>query len=194
MATHRPRLPPEICMIKASIQSEPISRIIAIIMDPIMLNSKWINAARFAFFLPLRLASIADIQAPMLHPRIMKKQIFSGSSPCCASKRTILTVTDELCTIAVIISPRSNAKKRLSKDMKRFWIAGSSFNAPMEDDMVLIPRKRIPKPMTTSPAFFTVGFLKIISIRTPTIINTGAYWDRLKDTSCDVTVVPILAP
>ena len=175
LATHRPRLPPEICMINASIQLEPIKRITAIMMEPIILNNKWIKAARLAFFLPLRLASIADMQAPILHPRIIKKQIFSGSNPCCAKRSTILTVTEELCTIAVITNPSSKAKNRLSRDMNRFWIAGSSFKAPIEEDMVLIPRKRIPKPMTTSPAFFTVGFLKIISIRTPAIINTGAY-------------------
>ena len=64
----------------------------------------------------------------------------------------------------------------------------------MLPDMTESPMNRTPKPRTTSPIFFTRSFFTNCVISTPTNRNTGAYADRLKDTSCEVTVVPMLAP
>ena len=61
-------------------------------------------------------------------------------------------------------------------------------------DMVLRPVNRMPKPTITSANFFTFSFLLNIMTSTPHSRNTGATADRLKDTSWEVMVVPMLAP
>ena len=66
--------------------------------------------------------------------------------------------------------------------------------ADMELDIVLRPRNRTPKPMMISANSFTLSFFTNITISTPTSKITGAYAERLKETSCEVMVVPMLAP
>ena len=68
---------------------------------PEMLNSRWTHAARFASFLQPKLARIADIVHPMLHPSIINRQIGSPIKPSLARSMMIPTVAELLCRIAV---------------------------------------------------------------------------------------------
>ena len=113
-ATLRPRFPPEILKKKLVIGSSAILSPVKMMILPNTLNKKWIIAARFAPLLPLKLASNADTQDPILHPRIIKKQIGRLNNPCDAINKTILTVTEELCKIAVMINPNKTPRKWLS--------------------------------------------------------------------------------
>ena len=56
------------------------------------------------------------------------------------------------------------------------------------------PMNKIPKPRITSPIRLIFWFLQKLLITTPAITNKGAQSDRLMAISCEVTVVPMLAP
>ena len=111
-----------------------------------------------------------------------------------AKRRTMLTVTEELWMTVVRTRPINVAMTGLCSDPIRFTTCGSSFMPAMELDMVLSPRNRMPKPMMMSANFFTFSCLQNMATSTPASRKTGAYADRLKDTSWEVTVVPMLAP
>ena len=111
-----------------------------------------------------------------------------------ASSNTILTVTEELWIMAVRANPISVAKNGFFKDISRFTTCGSFFMFAIAWDMVLRPTNRIPNPTTTSATLRTFSFFVNIITTTPTNRISGAIFDKLKDTSCEVMVVPMLAP
>ena len=91
-------------------------------------------------------------------------------------------------------TPKSTARNGLSSpEITRIkdslWDRGA-----IADFMMVMPTKSIPKPMITSPTYFTVLFLTNRNATTPKNIITGAYAARLKAVICAVTVVPMLAP
>ena len=96
--------------------------------------------------------------------------------------------------IAVIRNPIKIARNRLFKVESALTISGEFRRSDILPDMMLSPMKSTPKPRMTSPILLTTGFLQNITMMTPAIRNTGATSDRLKATSCEVIVVPILAP
>ncbi len=90
--------------------------------------------------------------------------------------------------------PTSVATKGLFREPIIFTTSGISLMPAMELDMVLNPRKRTPKPIMISANFFILSILQNIATSTPTNKIMGAYAERLNETNCEVTVVPILAP
>ena len=106
----------------------------------------------------------------------------------------MLPVTDELWIIDVSSKPTSVAIKGFLREPRRFTTSGTSFIQAMELDIVLNPKNSTPKPMMISANFLIFSFDTNMAIMTPTRRMSGAYADKLKDTSCDVIVVPILAP
>ena len=73
-------------------------------------------------------------------------------------------------------------------------IKGESLNTDIALDMEVNPINKTPNPRITSPTFWTVGLFINNTIITPAIKKTGAISERLKETSWEVTVVPMLAP
>ena len=111
-----------------------------------------------------------------------------------AISRIILTVTEELWITLVTAVPRSTARKGLSSPARALTTSCDSLSELMEELMVDRPIKRTPKPRIISPIFLAVSFLMKLTMTTPISTNSGAILDKLNDTSCEVTVVPILAP
>ena len=106
----------------------------------------------------------------------------------------MLTVTDELWIMAVRANPINVAKNGFFRDISRLTTCGSFFMFAIAWDMVLRPTNRIPKPTTTSATLRTFSFFVNIITTTPTSRISGAILDKLKDTSCEVMVVPMFAP
>ncbi len=165
-----------------------------IMIVPMILKKRWISAALLASFFPLREAKSADMQAPILQPRMIKKQMGSSISPCCAIRRRILTVTEELWMMAVMTVPMITPRIGLVSPPSMAAIWGESFRLAILPDMTDSPMNRTPKPRMTSPIFLIRSFFTNWVRITPRNRNTGAYADRLKETSWEVTVVPMLAP
>ncbi len=162
---------------------------------PEMLNSRWTHAARFASFLQPKLARIADMVHPMLHPSIMNRQIGSPIRPSLARSMMIPTVAELLCRIAVATHPTKNARNGLVREPRALTTAGISFASFKAPEIPEIPINRIPNPKITSPRRLTVRlFFTNITIRTPMITKTGAMSARSNAISCPVTVVPMFAP
>ena len=151
-------------------------------------------AALLASFLPFREASTAEVQAPILQPRMIYIPISIPISPWFASRTMILTVTEELWMMAVSTAPRITAKKGVLKEANICTTAGESFMPDMAPDIVLSPMNRTPKPMMTSPQRDSFSFLQNITISTPVSRMTGAAFSSLNETRSAVTVVPIFAP
>ena len=76
---------------------------------PIILKSKWLIAAIKAETVPVKAAKIPVIVVPILAPRVKGKIFLSESTPAPASGITNDVVMDELCTITVIIEPKTIA-------------------------------------------------------------------------------------
>ncbi len=97
--------------------------------------------------------------------------------------------------MAVSTVPISTAKIGLFKDFSKFITPGLSFIPAIAPDMLLKPINRMPNPTITSPIFSAFCFpLPIIIVNTPASKIIGAASDKLKETSWEVIVVPILAP
>ena len=86
------------------------------------------------------------------------------------------------------------AKNGFFRDISRLTTCGSFFMFAIAWDMVLRPTNRIPKPTTPSATLRTFSFFVNIITTTPTSRISGAILDKLKDTSCEVMVVPMFAP
>ena len=102
----------------------------------------------------------------------------------------MLTVTEELWITEVSTRPTSVAISGFFSDPRRFTTACTSFMLAM----VLSPRNSTPKPMMMSANFLIFSLLTNIAVSAPTRRITGAYADRLNETSWEVIVVPMLAP
>jgi len=191
----RPASFPEI-PIKKSTTCFPNSRkIMEQTIVPEMLNSRWTHAARFASFLQPKLARIADIVHPMLHPSIINRQIGSPIKPSLARSMMIPTVAELLCRIAVATQPTKNARNGFVRDPRALTTAGISFASFRAPEIPEIPINRIPNPKITSPRRLIVRlFFTNITIRTPMMTNSGAISARSNAISCPVTVVPMFAP
>ena len=147
-----------------------------------------------AILFPERLVSTAEIQAPILHPRIIKNTWCISTTPCPQRAIRIPTVADELCRMDVTANPKNTHKNGFDNCPSVEVTNGASLTIPTAEDMVPIPINRIPKPTITSPNFLTIGCCINITMITPTKRITGAYLDISRDRSWPVTVVPILAP
>ena len=106
----------------------------------------------------------------------------------------MLTVTDELWITAVRTVPTSVANSGFFRDFINSTTSGTFFISAMPLDMVLSPVNRMPNPTITSANFLTFSFLLNIMTSTPHSRITGAAAERLRDTSWEVMVVPMLAP
>ena len=72
--------------------------------------------------------------------------------------------------------------------------SGMSRSVPIAVDIVEMPTKRRPKPITISPDFFTTWFGMKFIITAPANTKIGAIAERRKATRSAVTVVPMFAP
>ena len=106
----------------------------------------------------------------------------------------MLTVTEELWITAVTTVPKRTSKRGFVREANIPTTVGSSLSPDIALDIPDSPIKRTPNPKTISPIFFTILFLTNITVRTPPSRKTGATSDKLKETSWEVTVVPIFAP
>ena len=80
----------------------------------------------------------------------------------------IPTEADELCIIAVIITPIANAAKGFRIVVKRFLIISTTFSLLLNtDSIVTIPVNKIPSPTIIPAIFFNFFFAKSI-INAPT--------------------------
>ena len=183
LATNLPWSPPENANIFSTTISIVNCRSRKIITDPTTLNKKWIIAALFASFFPAKEANRADPQEPILQPKIIKIQIGSIRSPSLAMRRTMLTVTEELCIIAVRIVPAKMAKRGLFKLPNITDTCSTSFSPAIASAIILSPMNRTPNPKMTSPTFSVPLFFTKRTIRAPTSKKTGAASDRFKDTN-----------
>ena len=126
---------------------------------PKTLKSRWISAARLAFFVPPTEESTAEVHAPMLQPRMTNMQMSSSISPCDAMTTRMLTVTEELCTTDVITRPSRTPSTGLVKRESRSMTAGMPRSCVIAADIVLMPRNSTPKPSTASPVLRRTGSL-----------------------------------
>ena len=153
-------------------------------------------AALLASFLPDKEVRSAVIHAPMLHPRIIYRQIkrFWLNIPLLASTTIMLTVTEEDWIIAVTSQPIKSARIGFDSEANICWTAALSLRGFTASPIMEIPRNKTPKPTIISPKRLIFVFLINIYIMTPTARKIGANCSRLNDTSCEVMVVPMLAP
>ena len=163
-------------------------------MVPKMLNSRWMRAQRFASFLHGIAVRIALEHAPMLQPRMMNMQIRRSTRPCAPMTTRIETVTDEDCTIEVMAKPISTPRIGFVNEDRKRMTSGMSRSVAIAADIVEMPTKRRPKPITISPDFFTTWFGMKFIITAPANTKIGAIAERRKATRSAVTVVPMFAP
>ena len=103
---------------------------------PITLNHSWINAERFASFVPEKEVMRAVDDPPILHPRIMYRHMGRVKRFCCAISRTMLTTAEEDCITAVNTNPTSTATIGCSNELNSSITCGLSCRPLMAEDMV----------------------------------------------------------
>ena len=85
--------------------------------------------------------------------------------------------------IEVRTVPTKTANKGLFRELNISTTAGTSLNALIAVLRLLRPVNRTPKPRITSATLTILGFLQNITKTAPTNRKTGAYSDKLKETS-----------
>ena len=165
------------------------------IIVPNILNERCNNAAFFAVLFAPNEAIIAVTHVPILHPNTIGNAIFMSIVPADANATNIAVVADELCTIAVIITPTKTLNTEyLPKTITTFLNTSNSATGFIDEDINPIPINNIPNPIKITEISLIFFFLAVNAHISPTPINIGATTSNLKLTICAVIVVPILEP
>ena len=86
----------------------------------------------------------------------------------------IPTEAEELCRTAVTTAPKRTPRIGLLNIKKISWKAGESLSGERADSMVVMPKKRIPKPISRWAMFLV--FLRLLTriMKEPMAITIGA--------------------